>query len=72
MNRSTMLRFAFLLLALTLTTLAGVPAAQAGVSPCCLSENWNCAAECADWGGIAEFDCLPIGGSCKYYCACNL
>ena len=71
MPKPTTIRFCFLLLALTLTALAGFPVTQAEAATCCQLEYQNCAAECADWGGVADFECLPIGGSCKYYCACN-
>ena len=70
MNRPTMLRFGFLLLALTLTALAGFPVAPAEASTCCQLQYQDCAAECAEWG-VAQFECLPIGGSCKYNCECN-
>lgn len=71
MNRPTMIRFGFLVLALALTAVAGFPVDQAEAATCCELESQNCAAECAEWGGVAQFECLPIGRSCKYYCECN-
>jgi len=69
MNRPTMIRFGFLLLALALTALAGFPAAPAEAATCCELEAQSCAAECPT--GVALFECTPFGSRCKFYCECN-